>query len=70
MSDQEPWQIAQGNACACRGQDDMCACQNENPWPRKRCPACDAAAGEYHKSNCVALWGGRVPARATERVKP
>jgi hypothetical protein len=30
----EPWQITQGKACGCGGQDDMCPCQNENPWPR------------------------------------
>lgn len=30
----QSWQIAQGNACGCRGQDDMCPCQNESPWPR------------------------------------
>lgn len=30
----QPWQIAQGVICGCRGTDDMCPCQNENPWPR------------------------------------
>lgn len=24
----EQWQIDQGNACVCRGTDDMCPCQN------------------------------------------
>lgn len=29
----QQWQIDQGNACPCRGHDDMCACQNESaPW--------------------------------------
>lgn len=28
------WQIDQGAACACRGTDDICPCQNETPWPR------------------------------------
>lgn len=30
----EAWQIEQGARCGCRGVDDLCACQNENPWPR------------------------------------
>lgn len=33
-----PWQIEQGARCGCRGTDDLCACQNETPWPR---PAID-----------------------------
>lgn len=28
------WMIDQGLRCGCRGTDDMCLCQNENPWPR------------------------------------
>lgn len=30
----EQWQIEQGKKCGCGGTDDMCPCQNENPWPR------------------------------------
>lgn len=29
----EPWQIAQGAACGCRGADDMCPCQNVEGRP-------------------------------------
>jgi len=32
----EFWQIEQGKACGCGGSDDMCACQNMNPWPRPK----------------------------------
>jgi hypothetical protein len=28
------WMIEQAARCGCRGTDDMCPCQNENPWPR------------------------------------
>jgi hypothetical protein len=27
------WMIEQGARCGCGGADDMCACQNEHPWP-------------------------------------
>jgi hypothetical protein len=30
----EPWQIEQAARCGCKGTDDLCPCQNENPWPR------------------------------------
>lgn len=33
MTGREPWQIEQGARCGCRGSDDMCCCQNVNPWP-------------------------------------
>jgi uncharacterized Fe-S center protein len=26
----EQWQIDQGDACGCKGQDEMCPCQNVN----------------------------------------
>jgi hypothetical protein len=29
----EPWQIEQGARCGCKGTDDMCSCQNVQPWP-------------------------------------
>lgn len=38
------WQIAQGLACACRGMDDLCVCQNENPWPAAPAPDWQARA--------------------------
>jgi hypothetical protein len=35
----QPWQIAQGNACGCRGSDDLCACQNfDQSDPAQRRP--------------------------------
>lgn len=60
----EEWQIRQGRLCGCGGQDDMCACQNMNPWPQpplidrliqavRECPSLDTNGYITEKSEVI-----------------
>lgn len=59
----QPWQIAQGLTCGCRGADDMCVCQNEIDGARRPLSALvSSPMRDYH--TVTVAFRDQVAARA------